>query len=114
MVGHTGVFEAAVKAVETVDKSLGRVVKAVRKAGGVVMATADHGNAEKMKEADGNPFTAHTTFEVPFILVDDDYRGFLKDDGILADVAPTMLAYLGIDQPSQMTGEPLVEKVQVK
>jgi len=113
MVGHTGVFEAAVKAVETVDESLGRVVTAVRKIGGVVMVTADHGNAEKMKEADGSLFTAHTTFEVPFILVDDDYRGSLKGDGILADVAPTMLAYLGIDKPSQMTGGSLIEKVQV-
>ena len=113
MVGHTGVFEAAVKAVETVDKCMGKVVQVVKKAGGVVMVTADHGNAEKMKEPDGNPFTAHTTFEVPFILVDDDYNGSLRNRGILADVAPTMLMYLGIKQPSQMTGVPLVERVRV-
>ena len=113
MVGHTGVFKAAVKAVETVDKCMGKVVRAVKKAGGVVMVTADHGNAEKMKEPDGNPFTAHTTFEVPFILVDDDYNGSLRNGGILADVAPTMLMYLGIKQPSQMTGVSLVERVRV-
>jgi 2,3-bisphosphoglycerate-independent phosphoglycerate mutase len=113
MVGHTGVFEAAVAAVETVDTCMGKVVEAVRKAGGVVMVTADHGNAEKMREPDGKPFTAHTTFEVPFILVDDDFKGSLKKHGKLADVAPSMLEYLGIEQPSQMTGETLLEKVHV-
>lgn len=113
MVGHTGIFEAAVKAVETVDECVGKVVNAVKNAGGVVMITADHGNAEKMKEENGEPFTAHTTFEVPFILVDDDFKGVLRNGGILADVAPTILKYLGIDQPPQITGESLLEKIRV-
>ena len=113
MVGHTGVFEAAVKAVETVDECVGKVVEAVRKAGGVVILTADHGNAEKMREADGEPFTAHTTFDVPLILIDDDYKGILKSGGVLADVAPTMLEYLDMEQPPQITGESLREKVRV-
>jgi len=107
MVGHTGVFEAAVKAVEAVDKAVGEVVRAVNQAGGVVMLTADHGNAEKMKEEDGTPFTAHTTFEVPFILIDDNFKGSLRDDGVLADIAPTILKYLKIDQPEQMSGKSL-------
>ncbi|MCD6161666.1 MAG: 2,3-bisphosphoglycerate-independent phosphoglycerate mutase [candidate division Zixibacteria bacterium] len=113
MVGHTGIFEAAVKAVETVDENVAKVVKAVKNAGGIVMITADHGNAEKMKEDNGEPFTAHTTFEVPFILVDDDFRDTLKSGGVLADVAPTMLKYLGIEQPEQMTGKTLLKKVSV-
>jgi len=113
MVGHTGIFEAAVKAVETVDKCVGRVVDAVHGKGGVVLITADHGNAEKMKEPDGEPFTAHTTFPVPLILADDDFEGSLKNGGILADVAPTMLEYLGINQPAEMTGKSLLVKVPV-
>jgi 2,3-bisphosphoglycerate-independent phosphoglycerate mutase len=108
MVGHTGVFEAAVKAVETVDSGMGKVVEAVRKKGGVVMVTADHGNADQMREGNGKPFTAHTTNPVPFVLVDDDFEGSLREGGILADVAPTMLEYLGIKQPSEMTGKSLL------
>jgi 2,3-bisphosphoglycerate-independent phosphoglycerate mutase len=108
MVGHTGVFDAARKAVETVDFCTGRVVEAVRKVGGVSMVTADHGNAEKMLDDEGGPFTAHTTFPVPFILVDDDYKGKLRDRGILADVAPTMLEYLNLRKPSAMTGSSLL------
>jgi 2,3-bisphosphoglycerate-independent phosphoglycerate mutase len=108
MVGHTGVFDAARKAVETVDFCTGRVVEAVRKAGGISMVTADHGNAEKMLDDEGGPFTAHTTFPVPFILVDDDYKGQLRDGGILADVAPTMLEYLNLRKPSAMTGSSLL------
>lgn len=107
MVGHTGVFAAAQKAVETVDECIGRIVEAVRKAGGVSLVTADHGNAEKMLDDDGGPFTAHTSFPVPFILVDDNYKGELRDDGILADVAPTMLEYLHLPQPAAMTGKNL-------
>ncbi len=87
------------QAVETVDSCVGRIVEAVRRAGGVSMVTADHGNAEKMFEPNGGPFTAHTTFPVPFILVDDTYKGGLRQGGILADVAPTMLDYLGLAQP---------------
>lgn len=113
MVGHTGVFEAAVKAVEAVDEGMGEVVKAVRNKDGVVMVTADHGNAEIMMDSDGKPFTAHTTSPVPFVLVDDEYNGSLKSGGVLADVAPTMLEYLGLQQPSMMTGRSLIERVRV-
>jgi len=109
MVGHTGIFEAAVKAVETVDRSIGQVIEAVRKKGGVVLLTADHGNADKMRDTDDTPFTAHTTFPVPLILIDDDYEGSLRDGGGLADIAPTMLKYLGITQPPEMTGKSLLQ-----
>jgi 2,3-bisphosphoglycerate-independent phosphoglycerate mutase len=108
MVGHTGVFEAARKAVETVDTCVGRVVEAVRKAGGMALITADHGNAEKMLNGDGSVFTAHTTFNVPLIVVDDKFKGRLRDGGILADLAPTMLDYLGLPKPRAMTGSSLV------
>jgi 2,3-bisphosphoglycerate-independent phosphoglycerate mutase len=110
MVGHTGVFEAARKAVETVDECVGRVVDSVLQAGGVAMVTADHGNSEKMLDDDGGPHTAHTTFPVPFILVDDNFSGRLREHGILADVAPTMLEYLKIPKPVEMTGESLIVK----
>ncbi len=109
MVGHTGVFKAAVKAVETVDTCMGKVVEAVKAKGGVAMVTADHGNADKMRETDGKPFTAHTTNPVPFILIGDDNKDIeLREGGILADVAPTMLYYLGINKPSRMTGKSLL------
>ena len=110
MVGHTGVFEAARKAVETVDLCMGRVVESVLNAGGVALVTADHGNSEKMIDDDGGPHTAHTTFPVPFILIDRDFKGELRCDGILADVAPTMLEYLRIPKPDEMTGESLIVK----
>ena len=106
MVGHTGVFEAAVKAVETVDTCVGEVVDAVRAKGGVVLITADHGNADKMLDTDGGAFTAHTTNPVPLILVGDD-RDLNK--GRLADLAPTMLEILGIEKPADMTGESLLK-----
>ncbi|MBQ4544155.1 MAG: 2,3-bisphosphoglycerate-independent phosphoglycerate mutase [Oscillospiraceae bacterium] len=106
MVGHTGVFEAAVKAVETVDECVGRVVEAVKNIGGVSVITADHGNADKMLEEDGvSPFTAHTTNEVPFCIVGANVT--LRDGG-LCDIAPTMLDLMGIDQPREMTGESLI------
>ena len=108
MVGHTGVFEAARQAVEAVDSCMGRVVEAVGKAGGITLVTADHGNAEKMIDANGGPFTAHTTFPVPLILVDDNFKGRLRDGGVLADIAPTMLAYLGLPKPQAMTGKSLL------
>jgi len=103
MVGHTGIFEAAVKAVETVDTCVGRVIDAVQKSAGSAIITADHGNAEEMVGEDGTPHTAHTTNPVPLILVTDqvvDVR-----DGKLADIAPTMLEMLGLPKPSEMTGE---------
>ena len=107
MVGHTGIFDAAVKAVEAVDTCVGRTVDAILAKGGAVLITADHGNAEKMYEPDGSPFTAHTTNLVPLILVGYDCKG-LKEGGKLADLAPTMLEILGIEQPKEMTGESLI------
>ncbi len=102
MVGHTGVFEAAVKAVETVDTCVGRIADAVKEAGGILLITADHGNAEKMKDHDGSPFTAHTTNPVPFIVY--NYPCKLREGGRLCDIAPTMLECLELPQPEEMTG----------
>ena len=107
MVGHTGVFEAAVKAVEAVDTCVGKVADAVAAKGGVMLITADHGNADKMFEPDGSPFTAHTTNPVPFIVM--GYPCELKEGGKLCDIAPTMLKIMGIEQPAQMSGESLVK-----
>ncbi|MBE0416658.1 MAG: 2,3-bisphosphoglycerate-independent phosphoglycerate mutase [Coriobacteriia bacterium] len=108
MVGHTGVFSAAVAAVETVDACVGRVTQAIRDRGGVTLVTADHGNAEQMIDADGaSPFTAHTPADVPLIVVDDRVRA-LADRGMLADVAPTLLALLGIEPPEEWTGRSLL------
>ena len=109
MVGHTGVEEAAIKAVEAVDSCAGRVVDLVRKQGGTVLITADHGNAEQMCDGNGEPFTAHTTNPVWFIMVDDARRdAVLRDGGRLADIAPTMLDIIGIPKPLEMTGESLI------
>lgn len=107
MVGHTGVFKAAVKAVETVDKCVGMVVDAVIKMGGEMIITADHGNSDKMLEADGSPFTAHTTNPVPLIVI--GYPCELKQGGRLCDIVPTLLEMMGIDKPAQMTGESLIK-----
>jgi 2,3-bisphosphoglycerate-independent phosphoglycerate mutase len=108
MVGHTGVIEAAVEAVETVDECLGQVVKAVGDSGGVCVITADHGNADQMLEPDGSPNTAHSKNPVPLIVTAD--VGELRDGGTLADVAPTILALLGEEQPPAMTGQGLTPK----
>ncbi len=106
MVGHTGVFEAAVKAVETVDTCLGRTVDAIEEMGGVALITADHGNADQMVDYDTNgAFTAHTTNVVPLILIGEDKK--LKP-GRLADLAPTMLDLMGLPKPLEMTGESLI------
>ena len=107
MVGHTGVYEAAVKAVETVDTCVKRVVDATSSMGGISLITADHGNAEHMCEADGSPFTAHTTNLVPFCVVGANVR---LRDGRLADIAPTMLDLMGLNQPAEMTGKTLILK----
>ncbi|MEY8574137.1 2,3-bisphosphoglycerate-independent phosphoglycerate mutase [Oscillospiraceae bacterium 21-37] len=107
MVGHTGVFEAAVKAVEAVDACVGRVVEAVKEMGGCVLLTADHGNADKMVENDGSPFTAHTTNPVPFCVI--NHPCTLRAGGRLADIAPTMLKILGLPQPAEMTGESIIQ-----
>ena len=106
MVGHTGVFEAAVKAVEAVDTCIGRVEAAVKEMGGCILLTADHGNADKMVDEDGEPFTAHTTNPVPFCVI--NYPCALRSGGRLADIAPTMLKILGLPQPKEMTGESLI------
>lgn len=107
MVGHTGVFEAAVKAVEAVDKCAGRVIDAIKEMNGVALITADHGNADKMVDTDGEPFTAHTTNPVPFCVV--GYDCTLREGGRLADIAPTMLQILGLEQPEQMDGKSLIK-----
>lgn len=107
MVGHTGVFDAAVKAVEAVDECVGRVVTAIQEMGGVALITADHGNADKMVDADGEPFTAHTTNPVPFCVVGYDCE--LREGGRLADIAPTMLQILGLEQPAEMDGVSLIK-----
>ena len=105
MVGHTGVIEAAVRAVETVDGCLGEVVEAVRATNGACLVTADHGNADHMLETDGSANTAHSLNPVPLILT---VPGLAVRDGILADVAPTILELLGIEQPPEMTGRSLI------
>ncbi|MGB4594201.1 MAG: 2,3-bisphosphoglycerate-independent phosphoglycerate mutase [Coriobacteriia bacterium] len=107
MVGHTGVLDAAVVAVEAVDDAVGKVVAAVRSLGGSVIVTADHGNAERMRDDEGNPFTAHTNDRVPCIVITDGVRK-LRDCGILADVAPTLLDLLGLDAPEEWTGTSLL------
>ena len=107
MVGHTGVFDAAVKAVETVDECVGKVVDATLKMGGIAMVTADHGNAEEMLQPDGSPMTAHTTNPVPFILCG---AGQNLRPGKLADIAPTILDVMGLEKPAEMTGETLILK----
>ncbi len=107
MVGHTGVFSAAVKAAEAVDDGVARVVEATSKMGGVSIITADHGNAEHMLDADGSPFTAHTTNLVPCCIVGADVK---LRDGRLADLAPTMLDLMGLNKPEEMTGETLILK----
>jgi 2,3-bisphosphoglycerate-independent phosphoglycerate mutase len=106
MVGHTGVIPAAVKAVETVDECLARVLTAVHDARGACVITSDHGNADNMLEPDGSPNTAHSMNPVPLIITAD--VGELRDDGILADVAPTILMLLGAEQPAEMSGRPLL------
>ena len=107
MVGHTGVFDAAVKAVEAVDDCVGKVIDAITEMNGVALITADHGNADKMVDTDGEPFTAHTTNPVPFCVVGYDCE--LKDGGKLADIAPTMLQILGLEQPTEMDGTSLIK-----
>ncbi len=106
MVGHTGIFDAAKSAVEAVDKCVGAVVDAVTAKGGVALITADHGNADQMYEPDGSAFTAHTTNPVPFIVVGQDCE--LREGGVLADIAPTMLKILGLEQPTEMTGKSII------
>jgi 2,3-bisphosphoglycerate-independent phosphoglycerate mutase len=120
MVGHTGNMEATIKALETVDHYLGRLLQSVIKAGGTTLITADHGNAEMMWDRAGNPWTAHTTNPVPFILVEGEGRkipGYgtevtLRSDGRLCDIAPTILEILQLPQPPEMTGRSLLEPIE--
>ncbi len=107
MVGHTGVFEAAVKAVETVDTCVGRVKNSTLKMGGVMLLTADHGNADRMLDTDGSPFTAHTTNPVPFAVIGKDCA--LREGGKLCDISPTIIKLLGLPQPDEMSGESIIK-----
>ncbi len=109
MVGHTGVFEAAVKACETVDECLGKILAEARMAGYSALVTADHGNAEEMQTPNGAVYTAHTKNPVPFILVDDDRGGAsLREGGVLGDIAPTILHLMEIEKPAEMSGKTLI------
>ena len=109
MVGDTGVLEAAEKAVATVDGCVDRVLKKILEMGGGALLTADHGNADKMIAEDGSPFTAHTTNPVPVVLVNDALKGVsLREGGVLADLAPTLLDMMGIAVPAEMTGKSLI------
>ncbi|WP_334195935.1 2,3-bisphosphoglycerate-independent phosphoglycerate mutase [Muricomes intestini] len=111
MVGHTGVEEAAVKAIETVDECVGRAVEAVKEVNGQMFICADHGNAEQLTDYEsGEPFTAHTTNPVPFILVNADPVYKLREGGCLADIAPTLIELMGMEQPKEMTGKSLLIK----
>ncbi|MDE5996487.1 MAG: 2,3-bisphosphoglycerate-independent phosphoglycerate mutase, partial [Eubacterium sp.] len=107
MVGHTGIIPAAVKAVETVDTCVGSLVEAVKEMDGVLFVTADHGNADKMLDENGEPFTAHTTNPVPFIVV--NYPCEVREGGKLCDIAPTMLKVMGLAQPKEMNGESIIK-----
>jgi len=107
MVGHSGNFDATVKAIEVTDECVGRIVDAVRSMGGISLVTADHGNADKMLDDDGiTPFTAHTTSPVPFIVVGHDAQ--LRNNGKLGDIAPTILELLNLLKPTDMTGKSLL------
>ncbi len=111
MVGHTGIMEAAVKAVETVDTCVGKAVEALKEVGGQAFLCADHGNAEQLIDYEtGAPFTAHTTNPVPFILINADPAYTLKENGRLADIIPTMIDMMGMEKPAEMTGESLLIK----
>ena len=113
MVGHTGVMPAAMKAVHTVDACVQRVVEKILDMGGAALLTADHGNADKMIDSNGSPFTAHTTNPVPVVLISEEYRAKkakLREDGILADLAPTLLEVMGLPIPEEMTGTSLIVK----
>jgi 2,3-bisphosphoglycerate-independent phosphoglycerate mutase len=109
MVGHTGVFTAAIRAVETVDACVKRVVTAALEKDYTILVTADHGNADYMINEDGSPNTAHTLNPVPLIFVDKNYRGKL-DSGKLGDLAPTILRWMALPVPTEMTGICLIEK----
>ena len=109
MVGHTGILEAAVKAIEAVDACVGIVIDAILSVGGSCLMTADHGNAECMLDEQGNPMTAHTVNPVPLIYISNTQTGkTLRSGGALCDIAPTLLQIMGIEQPKEMTGKTLL------
>jgi 2,3-bisphosphoglycerate-independent phosphoglycerate mutase len=107
MVGHTGVWEAVIKAVETVDTCVGKIVTAGLDNGYTIFLTADHGNADYMINADGSPNTAHTLNPVPFFIIDKEWTGNIKS-GKLGDIAPTILTMMELEIPAEMTGEILI------
>jgi len=113
MVGHTGNFNAVVKSIEVVDEGCGRILEALNKKDGVAIVTADHGNAERTFNVETqSPDTAHTTYEVPLHIVGINQNAYaIRDGGILADIAPTMLEILGIEQPEAMTGQSLLTSI---
>jgi 2,3-bisphosphoglycerate-independent phosphoglycerate mutase len=111
MVGHTGKWEPTISSVETLDVCLGRLEQAVIAAGGTLVITSDHGNAEEKIDKDGNPLTAHTTNRVPFVLVSETPIGTLSGGGKLGDVAPTLLPLLGLATPAAMTGTNLLAPI---
>ena len=111
MVGHTGVVNAAIKAIEVIDECLGELETLIKQAGGVMFVCADHGNAEQLVDYEtGAPFTAHTTNPVPFILVNADPSYKLREGGCLADIVPTLIELMGKEQPVEMTGKSLLVK----
>jgi 2,3-bisphosphoglycerate-independent phosphoglycerate mutase len=110
MVGHTGIIPAAIRACETVDRCVGRIVEAVQTKGGAMLITADHGNAETMLTGEGKMHTAHTTNLVRLLYVDARRKEAQMREGILGDIAPTILQLLAVPQPSQMTGKPLIQE----
>jgi 2,3-bisphosphoglycerate-independent phosphoglycerate mutase len=111
MVGHTGILEASIEAIEVIDKCVGEVVKLIKEVDGTLFICADHGNAEQLVDYEtGAPFTAHTTNPVPFILVNADEAYTLREDGCLADIVPTLIECMGMEQPKEMTGKSLLIK----
>jgi 2,3-bisphosphoglycerate-independent phosphoglycerate mutase len=111
MVGHTGILAAAVKAAETVDECVGKILNKVKQLGGAAIVTADHGNFEKMMDEQGKPHTSHTIGDVPLVVFDERYKGKkMRQGGILADVGPTLLEMMGLPQPDEMTGQSLIAK----
>ena len=109
MVGHTGIESAAIKAVEAVDECVGKAVEALKEVDGQMFICADHGNAEQLIDYEtGEPYTAHTTNPVPFILVNADPVYGLREGGCLADIAPTLIELMGLTQPAEMTGKSLL------
>lgn len=111
MVGHTGMMDAAIKAVETVDYQMGRVVKKVLELNGAVFLTADHGNVEKMRDAQNRPHTAHTVNPVNFILISNDKKTISLQDGKLSDIMPTILSYMNINKPKEVSGDNLLQRL---